>query len=189
MAILPIITAPNPLLKKTSLPVTKIDNDLQKLMDNMLATMYSQKGVGLAAVQVGVLKRVIVMDIEYSIDECDGGDHHHHHNINDHISGHISGQKPMFLVNPQIIKSSKEDSIFFEGCLSFPDIRADICRPKTVTIKYLDYNGLEQILEANDLLATCVQHEIDHLNGIMFIDYLSKLKQEIIIKKLKKLSQ
>jgi peptide deformylase len=183
MAILPIIITPNPLLKKTSLPVTKIDNDLQKLMNDMLETMYNQKGVGLAAVQVGVLKRVIVMDTQYSIDECDGS-HHHHHNINEHISG----QKPMFLVNPQIIKSSKEDSVYFEGCLSLPDIRADICRPKMVTIKYLDYNGLEQILEANDLLATCVQHEIDHLNGIIFIDYLSKLKQEIIIKKLNKLS-
>ena len=179
MPILPIIIAPNPLLKKKSLPVIKVDDDLQRLMDNMLATMYSQKGVGLAAVQVGVLKRVIVMDVEYSIDECDGSHHHHKHN-------HISGQNPMFLVNPEIIRSSKEDSVFFEGCLSFPEIRADISRPKMVTVKYLDYNGKEQILEAKNLLATCVQHEIDHLNGITFINYLSKLKQEIILKKLKK---
>ena len=180
MPILPIITAPNPLLKKISSPVIKVDDTLRKLMDDMLITMYDQKGVGLAAIQVGVAKRVVVMDIKYKIDECDGNDHHHHN--------HISNQNPMFLINPEIIKSSKENSIYFEGCLSFPEIRADISRPKQVAVKYLDYHGKEQVLEADDLLATCVQHEIDHLNGITFIDYLSKLKQEIILKKLKKLN-
>ena len=181
MTILPIIIAPNPLLKKKSLPVTKVDDDLRKLMDNMLETMYNQKGVGLAAVQVGVLKRVIVMDVAYQIDECDGSNHNHHHN-------HISGQSPMFLINPEIIRSSKENSVYFEGCLSFPEIRANISRPENVAIKYLDYDGKEQILEANNLLATCIQHEIDHLNGITFINYLSKLKQEIILKKLQKIT-
>lgn len=187
MTILPIINFPNSILKKTSEPVANVDDSLRKLMQDMLKTMYSEKGVGLAAVQVGVLKRVIVMDVEYSIeeDECDGdhghGHHHHHHH-------EISGQNPMFLVNPEIITCSKEKSVYFEGCLSFPEMRADVTRPEKVKVKYLDYNGNEQILEAEGLLATCVQHEIDHLNGVTFIDHISKLKQEVIIKKLKKLN-
>jgi peptide deformylase len=185
MTILPIILFPNPLLKQTSKPVEKVDDNLRKLMDNMLQTMYADKGVGLAAVQVGVLKRVLVMDVEYNIEEeeCDGhhhGHHHHHHEIHN--------QKPMFLINPEIIQSSKEQSVYYEGCLSFPEMRADVSRPETVKVKYLDYNGKEQTLEAEGLLATCVQHEIDHLNGITFVDHISKLKREMIIKKLKKLN-
>jgi peptide deformylase len=132
----------------------------------------------LAAVQVGVLKRVLVMDIDYKTEGCD-----------DHGCGHvhnISNQNPRFLVNPKIITASKEKSEYFEGCLSFPEIRADIIRPKTVTVEYLDYDGNKQTLEASGILATCVQHEIDHLNGVTFVDYLSKLKQEMILKKMKK---
>jgi peptide deformylase len=186
MTILPIITFPNPLLKKVSKPVEKVDDELRKFMDQMLATMYADKGVGLAAVQVGVLKRVLVMDVEYNIEEeeCDGNHHHGHH----HHHHKISNQKPMFLVNPEIISCSKDQSVYYEGCLSFPEMRADITRPQKVKVKYLDYNGKEQILEADGLLATCVQHEIDHLNGITFIDHLSRLKRDIIIKKLKKLA-
>jgi peptide deformylase len=180
MTILPIITYPNPLLKEISKSVDKVDDELKKLMNEMLETMYADKGVGLAAVQVGVLKRVLVMDVHYTIDDCDGhhGHHHHHH--------HISNKKPMFLVNPEIINCSKEQNVYFEGCLSFPEVRADVSRPKTVKVKYLDYDGKEQILEADELLATCVQHEIDHLNGINFVDHISKLKREIVLKKLKK---
>jgi len=184
MTILPIITFPNPLLKQTSKPVEKVDDELRKLMDSMLKTMYADKGVGLAAVQVGVLKRVLVMDVEYNIEEeeCDGHHHHEHH----HHQHKIHNTKPMFLVNPEIVQCSKEQSIYYEGCLSFPEMRADVSRPERVKVKYLDYHGKEQILEAESLLATCVQHEIDHLNGITFVDHLSKLKREMIIKKLKK---
>lgn len=182
MNILPIIQFPNPLLKQISKPVEKVDEDLRKFMDDMIATMYVDRGVGLAAVQVGVLKRVLVMDVSYKIEECDGHHHGHHHD-------HISNKKPIFLVNPEIIWSSQEKSIYCEGCLSFPEIRADIERPKLVKVKYLDYHGKEQILEADGLLATCVQHEIDHLNGITFVDYLSKLKREMLIKKMNKLNK
>ncbi len=182
MTTLPIIIFPNPLLEQISKPVEKVDDDLRKFMDDMLNTMYANKGVGLAAVQVGVLKRVLVMDVKYTADECDGDHgHHHHHEIYD--------KKPMFLINPEIINCSKEQMVYFEGCLSFPEMHADVSRPKNVKVKYLDYDGKEQILEAEGLLATCVQHEIDHLNGITFIDYLSKLKREMIIKKLKKLNR
>lgn len=178
MSILPLVIAPNPLLHKASEPVEKVDAALQKFMDDMVETMYAENGIGLAAVQVGVLKRVLVMDIDYKIEGCDDGGCHHSHEI--------TGKNPRYLVNPKIIKASKEMSHYFEGCLSFPDARADIVRPKEVEIEYLDYHGNKQILKADGILATCVQHEIDHLNGITFIDYLSKLKQEMILKKILK---
>lgn len=181
MAILPIITFPNPLLKQVSKPVEKVDRHIQKFMDDLLETMYDDRGVGLAAVQVGELKRILVMDVDYKIEGCNG-DHGHHH---DH--DHIVGKNPLFLVNPEIISASKEISTYNEGCLSFPELHAEISRPAKVKVKYLDYHGKEQVLEAEGLLATCVQHEIDHLNGITFIDHLSKLKRDIAIKKFKKL--
>ena len=181
MNILPLIISPDPLLYKISEPVEKIDAELQKFMDDMLTTMYAEQGIGLAAVQVGVLKRILVMDINYRAEGCDDNGCGHAHNI--------INQNPLFLVNPKIIKTSKEKSDYFEGCLSFPEIRADISRPKQVTVEYLDYHGNKQIMEADGVLATCVQHEIDHLNGITFIDYLSKLKQEMVIKKMKKRQQ
>lgn len=178
MNILPLVIAPNPLLYKVSDPVEKIDAKLQTFMDDMLTTMYAEQGIGLAAVQVGVLKRILVMDIDYRAEACDDHGCGHAHNI--------TNQKPRFLINPKIIKASKEKSDYFEGCLSFPEIRADIIRPKQVTVEYLDYHGNKQIMEADGVLATCVQHEIDHLNGITFVDYLSRLKQEIVLKKMKK---
>lgn len=186
MTILPIITFPSPLLKQISTPVEKIDDILRKLMDDMLETMYSEKGVGLAAVQVGVLKRVLVMDVEYRIEEeeCNG---HHHNGHHQHYQ--FYNKKPMFLVNPKIIKTSDQSSSYYEGCLSFPEVRADIIRPEEVVVEYLDYNGNMQIMKAEGLLATCVQHEIDHLNGITFVDYLSKIKKEMVLRKLKKLSK
>ncbi len=184
MTILPIITYPNPLLKQISKPVENVDAELQKLMTQMLKTMYADQGAGLAAVQVGVLKRVLVMDVEYKTDRCDGdhsGHHHHHHESYNH--------KPMFLVNPEIITCSKTESITYEGCLSFPEVRADIRRPEKVKVKYLDFYGVEQILEAEGFLATCVQHEIDHLDGITFVDRISKLKREMTLKKFYKLNK
>ncbi len=181
--ILPLVIAPNPLLKQISKPVEKVDDELRHLMNNMLNTMYYEHGIGLAAVQVGVLKRVIVMDIDYKVVEHD---HHHHHGHGcDGI--HISNANPRYFVNPEIISCSKETTIYNEGCLSFPEARSDVERPKIVKVKFLDYHGKEQIMEMDDIMATCIQHEIDHLNGITFVDHISKLKRDMILKKMQKL--
>ena len=183
MSALPLIISPDPRLKEVAIEVTKVDAQLQKLMDDMIVTMYNEKGIGLAAVQVGVLKRVLVMDVNYD------SSRYKNQGCGDSNCGeiHIKDADPIFMVNPKIIKSSKELSTFFEGCLSFPEIRAEIKRPKTVEVEYLDYNGEKQIIKADGLLATCVQHEIDHLNGITFVDYLSKTKREMLLKKMQKL--
>ena len=133
-------------------------------MDDMLETMYAAPGIGLAAIQVGILKRLVVIDISKGEEE----------------------KKPIFLINPQIVHQSKKTSVYEEGCLSLPGQFAEIERPAECTIKYIDYNGKEKDLKADGLLATCIQHEVDHLNGILFIDYLSKLKKDMIIKKLVK---
>ena len=159
-----IIIEPDPILRKKSVTLEKVDNDLRKLMDDMLETMYSAPGIGLAAVQIGVLKRVIVIDISKGEEK----------------------KNPIFLVNPEITFKSKHTSSYEEGCLSVPNQFAEIDRPKKCEVEYLDYNGEKKLLKADGLLATCIQHEMDHLEGILFIDYLSKLKKSIIIKKLSK---
>ena len=159
-----ILTEPDPILRKKCEPLEKVDTDTKKLMDDMLETMYVAPGIGLAAVQVGILKRLVVIDISKGEEE----------------------KKPLFLINPQIIHQSKKTSVYEEGCLSLPGQFAEIERPAKCTIKYIDYNGKEKDLKADGLLATCFQHEVDHLNGILFIDYLSKLKKDMIIKKLVK---
>ena len=159
-----ILTEPDSILRKKSEPLEQVDSDTKKLMDDMLETMYAAPGIGLAAVQVGILKRLVVIDI--SKDE--------------------EKKKPIFLINPKIIHQSKKTSVHEEGCLSLPGQFAEIERPAECLIKYIDYNGKEKELKSDGLLATCIQHEVDHLNGILFIDYLSKLKKEIIIKKLSK---
>ena len=157
-----ILIEPDPILRKKSIPLEQVDDSVKKLMDDMLATMYQAPGIGLAAIQVGILKRIVVIDISKEKEKKD----------------------PLFLVNPQIINRSKETSIYEEGCLSLPGQFAEIERPSDCLIKYVDYNGKEKELQASGLLATCIQHEVDHLNGILFIDYLSKLKKDMIIKKL-----
>ena len=159
-----ILTEPDPILRKKCEPLEKVDNDTKKLMDDMLETMYAAPGIGLAAVQVGILKRLVVIDISKGEEK----------------------KKPLFLINPQIIHKSEKTSVYEEGCLSLPGQFAEIERPAKCTIKYIDYNGKEKDLKADGLLATCIQHEVDHLNGILFIDYLSKLKKDMIIKKLVK---
>ena len=159
-----IIIEPDPILRKKCEPLEKVDTDTRKLMDDMLETMYAAPGIGLAAVQVGILKRLVVIDISKTEEK----------------------KQPIFLINPQIIRQSKKTSVYEEGCLSLPGQFAEIERPAECTIKYIDYNGKEKELKADGLLATCVQHEVDHLNGILFIDYLSKLKKDMIIKKLVK---
>ena len=164
MALRQILTEPNEILRKKSLPVDKVDKDLQVLMDDMLETMYAAPGIGLAAIQVGIPKRIIVLDIEQK----------------------AGNKKPLFLVNPEIIQKSKNLSTYEEGCLSVPGQFAEIDRPDKCHVKYLDYYGEKKEINAEGMLATCIQHEIDHLEGILFIDYLSKLKKTMIIKKLSK---
>ena len=159
-----ILTEPDPILRKKCEPLEKVDAETKKLMDDMLETMYAAPWIGLAAIQVWILKRLVVID----------------------ISKEEEKKKPIFLINHQIIHQSKNTSVYEEGCLSLPGQFAEIERPAECTIKYLDYNGKEKELKSDGLLATCIQHEVDHLNGILFIDYLSKLKKDMIIKKLVK---
>ena len=164
MAIREILTEPNRILRQVSKPLDKVTKEEQVLMDDMLETMYKAPGIGLAAVQIGVLKRVVVMDISRETDK----------------------KEPMYFVNPEIVWQSNEKTIYEEGCLSIPNQFANIERSEKCTVKYLDYFGAEKEIKAEGLLATCIQHEIDHLNGILFIDYLSKLKRSMITKKLSK---
>ena len=157
-----IIIEPDPILRKKCNPVEKVDDELKKLMKEMLNTMYQAPGIGLAAIQVGILKRVVVIDI--SKDE--------------------QKKEPLFLVNPEITYRSKETSTYEEGCLSLPGQFAEIERPTECHLKYVDFEGKEKNIKASGLLSTCIQHEVDHLNGILFIDYLSKLKKDMMVKKL-----
>ena len=165
MAVKIILTEPNKLLRQVSKPVKKISKEEQKLMDDMLDTMYAANGIGLAAIQIGIPKRIIVMDINK--DE--------------------ENKEPKFFINPVIKNKNSEKATYEEGCLSVPNQFAEIDRPSRCDVEYLDYNGKKQVLHAKGLLATCIQHEMDHLEGILFIDYLSKLKRSIIVKKLSKL--
>ena len=164
MAIKKILTEPNKILRQLSKPVDVVGEYEKQLMNDMLETMYNANGIGLAAIQIGIPKRIIVMDL--SKDE--------------------KKKEPMYFVNPIIKNKNKSFSTYEEGCLSVPDQFAQIDRPSTCVIEYLDYYGQKKILNAEGLLATCIQHEMDHLEGILFIDYLSKLKKSIIIKKLSK---
>ena len=164
MALRQILTEPNSILRQKSSIVEKVDGEIQKLMDDMLETMYAAPGIGLAAIQVGVPKRIIVLD----------------------ISRNEEPKKPMFFINPEIVEKAKNNSTYEEGCLSVPGQFAEIERPESCHLKFLDYNGQPQEIKAEGMLATCIQHEIDHLEGILFIDYLSKLKKSMIVKKLSK---
>ena len=161
MTIRKILTIPDPLLRKKSLSVEKVDKEIRNLMDDMISTMYDAPGIGLAAIQVGVPKRVIVLD----------------------IAPKDSPKNPMYFINPEIVQKSQNNSTYEEGCLSVPNQFAQVDSPATCEVQYLDYNGEKKILKASGLLATCIQHEMDHLEGLLFIDYLSKLKKSMIIKK------
>ena len=164
MAVKTILTEPNKLLRQISKSVKEVGKEERQLMDDMLETMYAANGIGLAAIQIGVPKRIIVMDL--SKDE--------------------NKKEPRYFVNPVIKKSDSLKSTYEEGCLSVPNQFAEIDRPIKCEVEYLDYNGEKKLLIAEGLLATCIQHEMDHLEGILFIDYLSKLKKSLIIKKLSK---
>jgi peptide deformylase len=164
MALLPILTAPDPQLKKISKPVDKVDDEIRQLMDDMLETMHAAPGIGLAAPQVGVLKRVLVIDIDRE--------------------GEKTG--PLKMATPEIVDVSDEDASYEEGCLSVPEHYAEVERPARVTVRYLDHDNEIRTIKAEGLLATCIQHEMDHLDGILFIDRISALKRNIILRKLVK---
>src|SRR5258708_15815927 len=164
MALKTIITAPDPRLKKKSKPVDKVDDGVRQLMDDMLETMYAAPGIGLAAPQVGKLSRVIVLVIDRE----------------DVKTG------PLFMANPEVIEASDEDATYEEGCLSLPEHYSEVVRPAKVTVRYLDRDGKKQEMACEGLLSTCVQHEIDHLDGILFVDHISALKRNMILRKLLK---
>ena len=164
MALLPILIAPDPRLKKISTPVKAVDAEIRKLMDDMLETMYQAPGIGLAAPQVGVLKRVIVLD----------------------IAREGEPPQPLRLANPEVVWVSDDDAVYNEGCLSVPEHYADVARPASCRVKYLDHENKSREIAADGLLATCLQHEIDHLDGVLFIDHLTSLKRNMILRKLLK---
>jgi peptide deformylase len=162
MARLPIVIAPNPVLKTKARPVQTIDDGTRRLLDDMLETMYEAPGIGLSANQVGVLQRVVVLDVARTDEK----------------------PRPLRMINPEILWHSKELATYNEGCLSLPDDYADVTRPAQIKCRYLDEHGHRQELTGDGLLATCVQHEIDHLDGILFVDHLSPLKRNMILRKL-----
>jgi peptide deformylase len=164
MTIYPIITIPDPVLRKEAAPVERVDDELRRLMDDMLATMYDAPGVGLAAPQIGISRRLIVMDAARDDDP----------------------PEPLAMVNPRILERSDEMRIHEEGCLSIPEVTAEVERPGAVRVAYLDREGKPQEVDLEGIWATIVQHEVDHLNGVLFIDYLSRLKRDMIVKKFTK---
>jgi peptide deformylase len=164
MALREILVVPNPVLKLVSEPVRTVDDDLRALMDDMLETMYAAPGIGLAAIQVGVPKRVIVMD----------------------LAGAEEEKAPRYFVNPEILWAAEDTIPYEEGCLSVPEIFDEVDRPSKVKLRYLDYDGKAVEEDAEGLYAVCIQHEMDHLNGVLFIDHLSRLKREQAVKKVRK---
>lgn len=164
MAVRPIITAPNPILRQVSTPVDEVTDETRALMDDMLETMYDAPGIGLAAIQVGVPQRIIVMD----------------------LAGKDEPPQPRYFVNPVIREPGDDVAPYEEGCLSVPEFYEEVERPARCVVDYLDYHGEPQSEIAEGLFAVCIQHEMDHLEGVLFIDHLSRLKRERILKKLKK---
>lgn len=164
MAILDIITLPDPRLKLVSEPVATVDDEIRRILDDMLETMYDAPGIGLAAIQVGIPKRLVTLDLAREGEE----------------------KTPLFIVNPKITWVSEEMNTYQEGCLSVPEHYDDVERPARVRVEYLDRDGKPHEIEADGLLATCLQHEIDHLDGVVFVDHLSRLKRERVVKKFQK---
>ena len=175
MTIHPIIIIPNPILRITSKPVNAVTDTTHRLMDDMLETMYHAHGIGLAAIQIGIAQRIIVMDLSEQKD-------------NDSPDTPMI-RTPFYFINPEIIWTSEEKNSHKEGCLSLPETYNDVIRPRQCHIRYLDYHGVAQEMKCDDLRATCIQHEIDHLNGIVFIDHISRIKRDRAIKKLQKRNQ
>ncbi|MCB1446144.1 MAG: peptide deformylase [Rhizobiaceae bacterium] len=167
MTIKPLIILPDPVLRQVSSPIEQVDDAVRALSTDMLETMYDAPGIGLAAIQVGIPKRMLVID----------------------LSKEDEDRKPQVFINPEILQSSDERSTYEEGCLSIPDYYAEVERPARVTVKFVGIDGKEQLLDAEGLLATCLQHEIDHLNGVLFIDHISRLKREMVIRRFTKASK
>jgi len=167
MSIKPLVILPDPVLRQLSKPVERVDEPLRKLAGDMLDTMYHAPGIGLAAIQIGEPLRMLVID----------------------LAKEDEPKAPQIFINPEIVESSADRSVYEEGCLSIPDYYAEVERPAAVRVKFLDGDGIEREIEADGLLATCLQHEIDHLNGVLFIDHISRLKREMVVKKFKKLAR
>jgi len=167
MSIKPLVILPDPLLRQLSKPVERVDDQLRAFADDMLETMYDAPGIGLAAIQVGEPLRMLVIDLSKEGEE----------------------KAPHVFINPEIVSSSEERSTYEEGCLSIPDYYAEVERPASVRVTYLDREGKPQEIAAEGLMATCLQHEIDHLNGVLFIDHISKLKRDMVVKRFKKLAK
>ncbi len=172
MSVLEILHIPNPKLKRVSEPVTEVDGSVRRILDDMMDTMYDANGIGLAAPQIGIAKRLVVIDVSHDIEDDDG-------NV-------MRGRNPQYFINPEIIESSSDAEPYDEGCLSVPGEYAEVCRPSEVTVKYIDRSGREQVEHMTGLLARCIQHEIDHLNGVVFIDRISKMKRDIIVRRAKR---
>jgi peptide deformylase len=164
MTIKPLIILPDPILRQVSAPIEQVDSDVLALADDMLETMYDAPGIGLAAVQIGVPRRLLVVDVSRDGEE----------------------KTPLVIINPEILTSSDERSTYEEGCLSIPEYYAEVERPASITLRHVGRDGKQHELTADGLLATCLQHEIDHLNGVLFIDHISRLKREMVIKKFTK---
>ncbi|WP_428249953.1 peptide deformylase [Ferrovibrio sp.] len=164
MALLPILVAPDPVLTQISTPVETVDDEIRRTLDDMLETMYAAPGIGLAAIQVGIAKRMLVID----------------------VSREDEDKQPLYIINPEVTWVSDDDQSYEEGCLSLPEHYAEVVRPAEVKIDYLDYNGEKRELHATGLLAICLQHEMDHLEGILFVDHISALKRNMILRKLVK---
>lgn len=184
MAILEILEIPDPRLKVVSEPVTKFDAELKQLVEDMFETMYDAPGIGLAAIQVGVAQRVLVIDLQPDDPDaepvpCDHDGHHHHHTP--------TKREPQVFINPEIMDPSDDLSVYSEGCLSVPEIYADVERPARIRARWQDLDGKVHEQELDGIMATCLQHEMDHLEGILFIDHLSRLKKQMALKKLEKL--
>ena len=167
MAVREIIKLPDPMLRQASKPVTRVTEETRRIMDDMLDTMYDAPGIGLAAIQIRVPQRLVVID----------------------LAREGEGKQPIFLVNPEVIWASEEQSDYEEGCLSIPEFFEMVSRPKEVIVRFLDRTGEGREMQCSGVLATCVQHEIDHLNGVLFIDYLSKLKRDRVMTKFKKVAK
>jgi len=167
MSIKPLIILPDPLLRQISKPVERVDDDLRSLAGDMLETMYDAPGIGLAAIQVGEPLRLLVID----------------------LAKEDEPKAPHIFINPEIVQRSDDASVYEEGCLSIPDYYAEVERPASVTVKYVDEHGEQKEMAAEGLMATCLQHEIDHLNGVLFIDHISKLKRDMVVRKFKKLAR
>lgn len=167
MSIKPLIILPDPVLRQVSKPVEAINSDIKKLAQDMFETMYDAPGIGLAAIQIGVPLKMLVID----------------------LAKEDEPKAPQIFINPEVVAKSDERSVYEEGCLSIPDYYAEVERPASVTVRFIDGNGKEQEVQADGLLATCLQHEIDHLNGVLFIDYISKLKRDMVVRKFKKLAK